>query len=137
VVYKKKRLHSKQVKDMPPTTTLSNLLERNQYVIEQYHLQMIVNRTILNLTCLTRIYSQSHTAIPTIAEIKESGRLAYKTLIISCTDGRIMPEKFLNVTVPEGKLLSPPKLRLLSTLMKFFRSPHCSQLRRPCKTCSG
>lgn len=63
---------------------------------------MVVNRTILNLTYLTRIYSQSHTAIPTIAEIKESGRLAYKTLIISCTDGRIMPEKFLNITVPEG-----------------------------------
>ncbi|GAM39392.1 hypothetical protein TCE0_034f10904 [Talaromyces pinophilus] len=66
---------------MSPTTTVSNLLERNQ------------------------IYSQSHTAIPTVAEIKESGRSAFKTLIISCTDGRIMPEKFLNITVPEEVLI--------------------------------
>lgn len=94
---------------MSSTGTLSDLFERNQYVTQQYCLQMLDDRTILTLKFLSSIYSQSHTAIPTIAEIKASGHPAYKTLIISCTDGRIMPEKFLKITVPEGKVSKSPE----------------------------
>ncbi|KAL2784486.1 carbonic anhydrase [Aspergillus keveii] len=51
-------------------------------------------------------YAKTHTPILTNAEIKASGILAYKTLIITCTDGRIRPEKFLGIENPHEFLIS-------------------------------
>ncbi|KAJ0413468.1 carbonic anhydrase [Aspergillus carlsbadensis] len=65
-----------------PTPALSALLERNA------------------------TYTKTHTPIPTNTEIKASGISAYKTLIITCTDGRVCPEKFLDIQKPHDFLIS-------------------------------
>ncbi|KAL3482681.1 carbonic anhydrase [Aspergillus germanicus] len=66
----------------PKSAALSTLLERNA------------------------AYAKTHTPILTNAEIKASGIPAYKTLIITCTDGRIRPERFLDFEHPHEFLIS-------------------------------
>ncbi|CEL08166.1 hypothetical protein ASPCAL11318 [Aspergillus calidoustus] len=51
-------------------------------------------------------YAKAHTPIVTNTELKASGIPAYKTLIITCTDGRIRPEKILDIEHPHEFLIS-------------------------------
>jgi carbonic anhydrase len=56
-----------------------------------------------------RAYAKAHTPIVTNTELKASGIPAYKTLIITCTDGRIRPEKFLDIENHHGTSLTLEK----------------------------
>ncbi|KAL2814131.1 carbonic anhydrase [Aspergillus granulosus] len=61
--------------------------------------------TLATLLARNATYATTHTPIPTNTQIKTSSTPAYKTLIISCTDGRISPDKFLDIQTPHEFLI--------------------------------